>query len=80
MGEGNRKEKKETYDSGKVTVELFDNGGETSRGHVEELPASPHRLPVPSRRGVFVDGGQVAFWLVEELELEESSEIVGAGK
>jgi hypothetical protein len=71
---------KQTYDSSEIPVELLDDCGETPGGHVEELPTPPHRLPVPSRRRVFVDGGQVAFCFVEELELDEGPEFAWAGK
>jgi len=72
--------KGETHDSSEITVELFDDCSETPRSHVEELPTPPHRLPVPSRRRVLVDGGQVAFRCVKELELKEDSEIIWAGE
>ena len=70
----------ETHDSSEITVELFDDCGETPRSHVEELPTPPHRPPVPSRRRVLVDGGQVTFGCVKELELEEGPEIIWAGE
>ena len=72
--------KKRTHDTGEITVELFDDRSETPRGHVEELPTPPHRASIPSRRGVFLDGGQVACRRVPDLELEEGTEIVWAGE
>lgn len=74
------KEVKETHSSSEITVELFNDRGETPRSHVEEFPAPPHRPPVPSRRRVFVDRGQVTFRFVEELKLDEGSEIAWMGE
>ena len=73
-------QKEVTHDSSEITVELFDDCGETPRSHVEELPTPPHRPSVPSRRGVFVDGGQVTLRCVEELELKEGLEVARAGE
>ena len=55
--DGEKGREKETHNPSEITVELFNDRGETPRSHVEELPTPPHRPPVPSRRGVFVDGG-----------------------
>lgn len=34
--------------SGEVTLKFFYNSRETSAGHIKELPACSHSLPVPS--------------------------------
>lgn len=75
-----KEKRKPTHDSSEVTVRLFNDSEETPRSQIEEFPTSSHRLPVPSRHGVFADGFEVALLFVEELELNEGSEIVRVGE
>ena len=67
----------ETHYSGQVTLELLDDTRETAAGEVKELPAPAHRLPVPSRGGMFGGLRDVAFGLVPELVLEEDAKLEG---
>jgi len=72
----NEEEVPDTHCSCKVAVKFFDDCSETSTCQVQKLPAPTHALSVPSRGWVLLLCGDIPFLGVEEVKLEESSELV----
>lgn len=64
-----------THRSRQVAFQLFDDSCEASPGRFQKIPTASHALPIPTRRGMLLPSCDIALLLVEEIELDQSTEL-----